>query len=122
MRYILCLIASMVILAGELAAQTRGSAAQIVTFGVRRIATPASHASDAPSVKITIGDQSQPRTAVEYTSLQADRSTFSTLSTTNEFPASHALVTGYRTRSTDVPANRSTVNGPASKTLLTVTQ
>jgi hypothetical protein len=56
----------------ELAAQTTSSAAQVVTFGVRRIAVQMSTASFAAntfsqsSVKITAGSQSRFQSAVDF--------------------------------------------------------
>jgi hypothetical protein len=71
MRNILSLLVILALGVAELSAQTTSSAAQAVTFGVRRIMVQASTASIVPTtlnqspVKVTVGFQSQFQSGVE---------------------------------------------------------
>jgi hypothetical protein len=71
MRNILFLLVLFALFVVELSAQTRSSAAQVVTFGVRRIDLQAPNTSFAASAlvqsppKVTVGAESQVQSAVD---------------------------------------------------------
>ena len=78
-RNILSLLVISALCVGEISAQTTSSAAQVVTFGVRRIVLQAPAASYVANtmnqnpVKVTAGSQSQFQAAVDFRTTTADQ-------------------------------------------------
>ncbi len=127
-RNILCLLVFCAFSAVELSAQTTSSAAQVVTFGVRRIALQAPTASYVANtmnqnpVKVTAGSQSRFQAAVEL------RTTTSEQTLLSEEPAMNAGVSNLRpvaaTHASDLYNSRSplTKSLPPGKLVVTFTE
>ena len=116
-RNILCLLVFCAFSAIELFAQTTSSAAQVVTFGVRRIALQAQTTSYVTNtnaqtpVKVTAGSQPQFQSAVELRTTTSEQS-YSSLDL-----AMNAGVSNLRTATAIPESDSSSSRSPLTKTL-----
>jgi hypothetical protein len=120
-RNILYLLVVCAFSVAEVSAQTTSSTAQVVTFGVRRIALQASTASFAVnalnqnSLKVTSGFQSQFQSAVDFKSTSSEPAVITGIS--NPVPAS-------ATRESKLSSSKTqnTTSKPFDNQIVTLTQ
>jgi hypothetical protein len=121
---IVILMVALAVSAVELRGQNASSAAQVVTFGVHRVAMAAPSTSSLSSsmLKVTAGDQSQVQSSVEPSSTIFDRS--NALEATRMIAGAGVPASGIAARKTNVLPSKLPVTKalPSDPFMLTVTE